>query len=232
MLDNLKKEVFDANIKLWKAQLAILTWGNVSGISEDRKYMAIKPSGVSYESMKVSDIVIVDMKGKVIEGSLRPSSDTPTHLELYKNFNEIMGIVHTHSPYAVAWAQAGKSIPSFGTTHADNFFGEIPCTPSLTKEQIEGEYELNTGKVIVQEFKKHDYESSPAVLVKNHGPFAWSTKNANKAVEIGIILEEVAKMALFTNIISNGTAVEAPKFLQKKHYERKHGKKAYYGQKD
>ncbi|WP_084477564.1 L-ribulose-5-phosphate 4-epimerase [Mesomycoplasma molare] len=217
---------------LYKYKLAIHTWGNVSGITKDRKYMVIKPSGVSYESMTVDDMVIVDMDNNVIDSELNPSSDTPTHTLLYKANDNINGIVHTHSPFAVGFAQAGKEIPCFGTTHADNFYGSVPCTRELTDQEINGEYEHNTGLVIIEHYQKNNisFESTSATLVKEHGPFVWSTKNPKDAVNLALTLEEVAKMAINTLIIDPHKK-QANKTLQDKHHFRKHGPNAYYGQK-
>ncbi len=232
MYKKLKKRVLQANLELYKLNLAILTWGNVSEKSPDGTCFAIKPSGVSYEKMTVEDIVVLNMKGEIIEGNLKPSSDAPTHLELYKAFPNLKGIVHTHSPYGVAWAQTGHDIPCFGTTHADNFYGPIPCARSLTKEEIEKEYEKETGFVIIEEFKQRDIkpEYVPGILVKFHGPFSFSTKSGIHAVELAQILEEVAKIALFTKQIDKDAKV-IDEFLKIKHYKRKHGKRSYYGQK-
>lgn len=220
-IDNLKKEVYEANMLLYKYKLAIHTWGNVSGITKDRKYMVIKPSGVSYETMTWKDMVVTDLENNVINSSLNPSSDTPTHTLIYKNDENIKGIVHTHSPYAVSWAQAGKDIPCFGTTHADNFYGPIPCTRELSNKEIDEDnmYEHNTGLVIIEEFKKRQksFKSVPGVLVKEHGPFTFSTKSPSDAVNIALTLEEVAKMAINTLII-NPQLKEANKHLQDKHY--------------
>lgn len=229
MLEQLKKRVYEQNLALVKHELVILTWGNVSGIDREKGLIVIKPSGVSYDSMTADDMVVVDLDGNVVEGKYRPSSDTPTHLELYKQFKDIGGVVHTHSTYAVAWAQSGRSIPPYGTTHADAFYGEVPCTYKLTKEQVKTDYELNTGKVIVEAFKDKDYNAVPAVIVKNHGPFTWGG-TPEKAVENAVTLEEVAKMALFTEQL-NKEVKPVNQHLLDKHYFRKHGKNAYYGQK-
>nr|WP_318034605.1 L-ribulose-5-phosphate 4-epimerase [Mesomycoplasma lagogenitalium] len=231
-IQKLKEEVYQANMLLYKYKLAIHTWGNVSGITKDRKYMVIKPSGVSYEKMTADHMVVVDMDNNVIESSLNPSSDTPTHTLLYKANENIKGIVHTHSPFAVGWAQAGKEIPCFGTTHADNFYGSVPCTRELTDEEINGQYEHNTGLVIIEHYKKNNisFESTSATLVKEHGPFVWSIKSPQDAVNLALTLEEVAKMAIYTLSVDS-KKVQANKTLQDKHYYRKHGKNAYYGQK-
>jgi len=228
MIKELKKRVFEQNIRLSKSGLVVLTWGNVSGIDREKGLVCIKPSGVPYETMTAEDMVVVDMDGNVVEGKYRPSSDTPTHLYLYKKFADIGGIVHTHSAYATAWAQSGKAIPAFGTTHADAFYGDVPCTRALTKAEIENNYEYNTGVVIAESFEDKDYGAIPAVLVKNHGPFTWG-QTPEKAVDTAITLEEVAKMALFTKqIVPDAERVD--EYLLEKHYSRKHGKNAYYGQ--
>ena len=229
MLEELKQRVFEQNIRLVKSGLVVLTWGNVSGINREKGLVCIKPSGVSYETMTADDMVIIDMDGNVVEGKYRPSSDTPTHLYLYKVFTEIGGIVHTHSTNAVAWAQAGQNITAYGTTHADAFFGDVPCARALTKDEIEEAYEHNTGVVIEEAFRGKDYNAIPAVLVKNHGPFTWG-KTPEKAVETAITLEEVAKMAIATKQVQNNTE-RVDQYLLDKHYNRKHGKNAYYGQK-
>ena len=229
MLEELKQRVFEQNIRLVKSGLVVLTWGNVSGINREKGLVCIKPSGVSYETMTADDMVIIDMDGNVVEGKYRPSSDTPTHLYLYKVFPEIGGIVHTHSTNAVAWAQAGQNITAYGTTHADAFFGDVPCARALTKDEIEEAYEYNTGVVIEEAFRDKDYNAIPAVLVKNHGPFTWG-KTPEKAVETAITLEEVAKMAIATKQVQNNTE-RVDQYLLDKHYNRKHGKNAYYGQK-
>ncbi|MCI2050169.1 MAG: L-ribulose-5-phosphate 4-epimerase [Lachnospiraceae bacterium] len=227
----LKEEVYEANMLLPVYGLVTFTWGNVSGIDREKGIFAIKPSGVPYEKLKPKDMVLVDLEGRVVEGKLNPSSDTPTHTELYKAFGKIGGVVHTHSPFATSWAQSGRDIPCYGTTHADYFYGEIPCLRCLTKEEIEDAYEKNTGLLIVNEFARlgKDPEAVPAVLCKNHGPFAWG-KNAEDAVHSAVVLEEVAKMALRTEAI-NADVQPAPQELQDKHYYRKHGANAYYGQK-
>ena len=232
MLQELKKEVYEANMLLPKYGLVTFTWGNVSAIDRESGLFVIKPSGVEYESMKPEDMVVMDLNGNRVEGKLRPSSDTPTHLELYKAFPEIGGIVHTHSSYATSWAQAGRSIPCYGTTHADYIYGEVPCVRCLTKEEIDEAYETNTGKLIVSEFKRSKKEimAVPAVLCKNHGPFTWG-KDAKDAVHNAVVLEEVAKMAYRTESI-NSKVEPAPQELQDKHYYRKHGAGAYYGQED
>ena len=232
MLQELKRQVYEANMLLPKYGLVTFTWGNVSAIDRESGLFVIKPSGVEYESMKPEDMVVMDLNGNRVEGKLRPSSDTPTHLELYKAFPEIGGIVHTHSSYATSWAQAGRSIPCYGTTHADYIYGEVPCVRCLTKEEIDEAYETNTGKLIVSEFKRRKKEimAVPAVLCKNHGPFTWG-KDAKDAVHNAVVLEEVAKMAYRTESI-NSKVEPAPQELQDKHYSRKHGAGAYYGQED
>ena len=232
MLQELKRQVYEANMLLPKYGLVTFTWGNVRAIDRERGLFVIKPSGVEYESMKPEDMVVMDLNGNRVEGKLRPSSDTPTHLELYKAFPEIGGIVHTHSSYATSWAQAGRSIPCYGTTHADYIYGEVPCVRCLTKEEIDEAYETNTGKLIVSEFKRSKKEimAVPAVLCKNHGPFTWG-KDAKDAVHNAVVLEEVAKMAYRTESI-NSKVEPAPQELQDKHYYRKHGAGAYYGQED
>ena len=228
MLEELKERVLEANLLLPKHGLVTFTWGNVSEIDRASGLVAIKPSGVEYERMKAEDIVIMDLEGKVVEGKLRPSSDAPTHIELYKAFPEVGGIVHTHSEWATSWAQTGLAIPCYGTTHADYFYGSIPCARALTDEEINGEYEKNTGLVIIETFMDLDPVAVPGVLCKNHGPFAWG-KDAHEAVHNAVVLEEVAKMAVHTRDILPD-ADEAPQALKDKHYFRKHGKDAYYGQ--
>lgn len=229
MLEQLKKEVYEANMLLPKYGLVTFTWGNVSGIDREKGLFVIKPSGVDYEKLSWEDMVVLDLKGNVVEGTYRPSSDTPTHLELYKAFSEIGGIVHTHSPWATSWAQAGRAIPCYGTTHADYLYGEVPCVRNLTKEEIDAGYETNTGILISEYFKDKDVTAMPAVLCKNHGPFTWG-KDADQAVHNAVVLEEVAKMAARCELI-NKEIKPAPQELQDKHYYRKHGKDAYYGQK-
>lgn len=228
MLENIKEEVYEANMKLVEYGLVLFTWGNVSQIDRESGLVVIKPSGVPYEKMTPDDMVVMNLSGERVEGALNPSSDTPTHLELYRRFPDIGGVAHTHSTFAVAFAQAACGIPPFGTTHADFAFGEIPCTRDLTKEEIEGEYELNTGKVIAECFEKGgiDYNAVPAVLVHSHGPFTWG-KNGLKAAENSAILEEVAKMAYLSKTMN---ARQANENIINKHYFRKHGEKAYYGQ--
>jgi L-ribulose-5-phosphate 4-epimerase len=229
MYEELKKTVCRANIELQKQKLVIFTWGNVSGIDRKAGVVAIKPSGVPYDELTPDKMVVLDLAGKIIEGKLNPSSDTPTHLELYCNFKEVGGICHTHSTYATMWAQACRQIPCLGTTHADHFYGPVPVTDVMTAEEIEGDYELNTGKVIVRLFKNIDPMQRQAVLVANHGPFTWG-KNPDKAVENAVVLEQVAAMALGALTINNKQK-EISQVLLDKHYLRKHGKNAYYGQK-
>lgn len=229
MLEELKKVVYEANMLLPKYGMVTFTWGNVSQIDKKTGYFAIKPSGVDYDKMTPDDMVIMDLNGNKIEGNYNPSSDTPTHIELYKAFPNIGGIVHTHSAWATSWAQAGRGIPCYGTTHADYMYGEIPCVRCLTKEEIDGAYEKNTGLLIAEYFKDKDYEAVPAVLCKNHGPFTWG-KDGHEAVHNAVVLEEVAKMAARCETI-NPQVKPAPQELQDKHYYRKHGANAYYGQK-
>lgn len=230
MLEQLKKEVYEANMDLPRYGLVTFTWGNVSGIDRESGLFVIKPSGVDYEKLTPEDMVVMDLSGNRVEGSYKPSSDTATHIEIYKAFPEVGGIVHTHSSYATSWAQAGRGIPCYGTTHADYMYGEIPCLRCLTKEEIEGAYEENTGLLIVNEFSRmgKDPAAVPAVLCKNHGPFAWG-KDAHEAVHNAVVLEEVAKMAYRAETI-NPRVQPAPQELQDKHYFRKHGANAYYGQ--
>lgn len=229
MLKTLKEKVFKANLDLVKQGLVIFTWGNVSGIDREKGLVVIKPSGVSYDEMKVSDMVVVDLNtGKVVEGELNPSSDTPTHLALYRAFPNVQGIVHTHSTYATAWAQAGMDIPNIGTTHADYFHNDIPCTDDMTEEEVKGDYELETGNVIIKRFKDINPDHTPGVLVKNHGPFAWGTSPDN-AVYNAKVMEQCAKMAFVSFMINPKTTMNP--LLIEKHYSRKHGPNAYYGQK-
>ena len=240
MLEQLKEKVCQANLDLVKHGLVIFTWGNVSAIDRESGLVVIKPSGVSYDDMKPSDMVVVDLEGKVVEGDLRPSSDTPTHVVLYKAFPEIGGVVHTHSTFATAWAQAGRDIPVLGTTHADYFYNGIPCTRDMKKKEVFGEYEKETGNVIVERFRTLNPMDTPAVLVKNHGPFTWGT-DADNAVHNAVVLEEVAKMAFVANTVHlAGSIFLGPlesnrpsmnRYLIEKHYSRKHGPNAYYGQK-
>lgn len=228
MLEQLKEEVWKANLDLVTHRLVIFTWGNASGIDRQSGLVVIKPSGVSYDEMKPSDMVVLDLSGKVIDGNLNPSSDAATHLVLYRNFLNIGGIVHTHSEWGTCWAQAGKGIPAIGTTHADYFYGEIPCTRKMTEEEINGEYELETGNVIIERFKGIDPDSIPGVLVNNHAPFTWG-KDVADAVHNAVVLEEVAKMT-FRSVHLNHDASMGQALLDK-HFLRKHGKNAYYGQK-
>jgi len=228
MLEQLKKDVCRANLELEKQNLVIYSFGNVSGIDREKGVIAIKPSGVPYSRLTPEKIVLLDLDCEVVEGDLKPSADTPTHLELYKNFQSIGGICHTHSTYATMWAQSGKELPCFGTTHADYFYGSIPITRSMTEQEIQNEYELNTGKVIAKRFKDLNPDHRPAVLVAHHGSFAWGPGPA-KAVEAAVILEKCAKTALGTLLI-NPDSQQISKTLLDKHYLRKHGKNAYYGQ--
>lgn len=228
MLEDLKQQVYEANIQLQKKDLVILTWGNVSGIDRQSGCLVIKPSGIHYSELHPEDMVVVDLEGNIIEGKYQPSSDTPTHIEIYKAFSEVGGIVHTHSLCASAWAQAGRNIPCYGTTHADYFYGQVPCTRPLTTLEVEKEYEKNTGLVIAETFKNTNPMSVPGVLCANHGVFTWG-KDAKLAVENAIVLEEVAKMAYMTEML-NGSVKSISKQIQDKHYYRKHGTHAYYGQ--
>ncbi len=234
MLEELKQKVFEANLKLVEYNLVVLTWGNVSAIDRESGLFVIKPSGVPYSKMTADDMVVMDLNGNKVEGKLNPSSDTPTHLVLYNQFKDIGGIVHTHSSWACSWAQAGRDIPAYGTTHADFTNGSIPCTRGLTEEEVNSDYELNTGNVIAEEFAKRGLKANecPAVLIHRHGPFTWG-KDAFKAVENALILEEVAKMASRTERIaamSSTSNIGIESYLLDKHYQRKHGKNAYYGQ--
>lgn len=231
MLETLKRQVCKANIELQTRGLITYTWGNVSGIDRRQGLVVIKPSGVDYDELTPEKMVVLDLEGNKIEGELSPSSDTATHLELYKKYPSIGGITHTHSNNATSWAQSGRSIPFFGTTHADYFHGQIPCTRMMTAEEINGEYEKNTGLVIIETLEKNgiDPAEMPAILCFAHGPFTWG-KDADEAVHNAVVLEEVAEMALKTVILSPN-ASEAPQVLADKHYFRKHGKNAYYGQK-
>lgn len=230
MLEQLKQEVYEANMLLPKYHLVTFTWGNVSGIDREKGLFVIKPSGVDYDKLTPDSMVVVNLEGEVVEGDYRPSSDTPTHVVLYNRFQEIGGVVHTHSPWATSWAQAGRGIPCYGTTHADYLYGQVPCVRTLTKEEIETAYEKNTGVLIAEEFERLavDYIATPAVLCKNHGPFTWG-KDAKEAVHNAVVLEEVAKMAARCEQI-DPKVNPAPQELQDKHYYRKHGKNAYYGQ--
>lgn len=231
MLKKLKHAVYEANMELPHRGLVTYTWGNVSGIDRERGLVVIKPSGVSYDELTPDDLVVLDLDGKVVDGKLNPSSDTKTHLELYKAFPEIGGIVHTHSPYAVGWAQAGRDIPAYGTTHADYFYGPVPCCRSLTEQEVEEDYERNTGLVIVETFRQRELDPVhvPGAICRNHGPFTWGT-DAAQAVYHAVVLEEVAKMAVYTTQIAPD-AQPAPQYVLDKHFLRKHGPNAYYGQK-
>jgi len=230
MFTELKKRVFEANLDLVKHGLVIFTWGNASEIDRDKGILAIKPSGLAYNNMTWQDMVLVDLDGKTVDSKWKPSSDTPTHLVLYQDFKAVGGVVHTHSEWATSWAQMGLSIPALGTTHADYFYGEIPCTRKLTKEEVNGQYELETGRVIVETFrvKNIDPLAVPAVLIDGHGPFSWG-KSANDAVHNAVVLEQVAKMAHHAITMNKVTGID--QYLLDKHYLRKHGKNAYYGQK-
>lgn len=230
MLENLKREVFLANKELVIQKLVIYTWGNVSGIDREKNLVVIKPSGISYDIMKEEDMVVVNLDGKVIEGNLNPSSDTPTHLELYKKYSQLGGIVHTHSQWATSWAQASRDIPCYGTTHSDYFYGAIPCTRKLREEEVKQNYELNTGKVIIEtlELTKAKPLENPGVIVSKHGPFTWG-KTPKEAVYHAKVLEEIAKIAYHTEKI-NPVIKDIDNYLLNKHYLRKHGKNAYYGQ--
>ncbi|SCP97178.1 L-ribulose-5-phosphate 4-epimerase [Anaerobium acetethylicum] len=228
MLEQLKQLVYEANMELPKRKLITYTWGNVSAIDRETGYFVIKPSGVDYDDLKAEDMVVMDLEGNRIEGKYKPSSDTATHIELYKAYPEMGGVVHTHSPWATTWAQAGKGIPCYGTTHADYFYGEIPCARSLTPEEIQGEYEKNTGLVIIETFEGKNPMFVPGVLCTNHGPFTWG-KDAAEAVHNAVVLEEVAKMAFRTEMLNPGVK-PTPQVLLDKHFLRKHGANAYYGQ--
>ena len=230
MLEELKEKVYLANMELPKRGLVTYTWGNVSGIDREKGLFVIKPSGVEYDELKPSDMVVMDLQGNQIEGDMNPSSDTKTHLVLYNAFPQIGGIVHTHSPYAVAWAQAGEDLPCYGTTHADYFYGSIPCARHLTQQELDEDYEMNTGITIVETFKERglDPKAIPAVLCFSHGPFTWG-KDPAQAVYHSVVLEECAKMGVFTKIVKPDAA-PAPQRMLDKHYLRKHGPNAYYGQ--
>lgn len=230
MLEALKEAVCQANLQLPELGLVVFTWGNVSGIDRERGLVVIKPSGIAYSRLTPEDMVVVDLDGRKVEGKWNPSSDTPTHLVLYRNFPGIGGVVHTHSRWAAAWAQAGRGIPAYGTTHGDYFYGEVPCTRKMTPEEIAGEYEAETGNVIVERFQDLDPVDVPAVLVHSHGPFAWG-KNCGEAVYHAAVLEEVAMMAAQTERLMGGPGESMQQALLDKHYLRKHGKNAYYGQK-
>lgn len=231
MVEELKQKVFEANLLLPKYNLVVFTWGNVSGIDREKGLVVIKPSGVEYNLLKVEDMVVTDLNGNIVEGKLKPSSDLLTHLEFYKNFPDINGAVHTHSMYAVAFAQAGKDIPALGTTHADYFYGNIPCTRKMTPDEIKIDYELNTGRVIIEEFKNRNIDPNkmPGVLVHSHGPFTWG-KDPYDAVHNSVVLETVAQMAVNTYIVNGKQCEGMQQELLDKHFLRKHGPKAYYGQ--
>ena len=232
MLEQLKEEVCRANLLLKEYGLITLTWGNASAISQDDRYVVIKPSGVSYDGMTADMMVVTDLEGNVVEGDLRPSSDLDTHLELYRNFQQIRAVVHTHSRYATAFAQAESGIPCYGTTHADHFFGTVPCTRHLTAQEINGAYERNTGKVIVETLRQQNLDPAavPAALVCKHGPFTWGP-DAHHAVENALVLEECARMSFISRLLTGNQVEPAPQELQDRHYYRKHGANAYYGQK-
>ena len=227
MLEKLKNIVFKANLDLVDKGLVIHTWGNVSGKDFKSGFIIIKPSGVNYESMKPDDMVVIDQEGKVVEGKFKPSTDAPTHLLLYKTYESLGGVVHTHSSYATSWAQAGRAIPPLGTTHADHFYGEVPCTRLLTKKEIESDYEINTGRIIIEKLGAVNPLTVPSVLVNGHGPFCWGN-DAENAVYNAVALEEIAKMAFYTVLL--GKTEPISKFLLDKHFKRKHGSDAYYGQ--
>ncbi len=227
MLEELKRKVCEANLELVRHGLVIFTWGNVSAIDRESGLVVIKPSGVSYDDMAPEDMVVVDLDGKVVEGTLRPSSDTPTHVVLYKAFPQIGGVVHTHSTYATAWAQAGRDIPNIGTTHADYFHDAVPCTADMTEAEVRGDYELETGNVIVRRFRGLNPLHTPGVLVKNHGPFTWGADAAG-AVHNSVVLEQVAKMAYIAYGVNPYLTMNP--LLVEKHFSRKHGPDAYYGQ--
>ncbi|MBR9874975.1 MAG: L-ribulose-5-phosphate 4-epimerase [Vibrionaceae bacterium] len=228
-MKTLRHQVWQANMGLQRHNLVTFTWGNVSGIDRESGLVVIKPSGVEYSDLSAENMVVVNLQGQIVEGELKPSSDTATHLELYRQFPEIGGIVHTHSSYATSWAQAGAAIPAFGTTHADYFYGHIPCARALTQQEIENDYELNTGKVIVETIGATDPMAIPGILVREHAPFTWGT-NPHNAVHNAVVVEEVAKMA-FRTLSINPSTLPIPQTLLDKHYLRKHGKDAYYGQK-
>lgn len=229
-IEEMKQEVFDANLELVKQGLVIYTWGNVSAIDRESGLVVIKPSGVDYDTMKVEDMVVLDLDGEIVEGDYKPSSDTPTHLALYREYDEIGSVVHTHSEWATSWAQAGRAIPVYGTTHSDYFYGDILCTRKLTKEEVEGEYELNTGLVMIETLKENKRQplEIPGLIIFNHGPFSWGT-TATKAVHNAKVMDEVAKMAFRTELI-NPRIQPVNSYLLDKHYLRKHGANAYYGQ--
>ena len=230
MLEKLKEQVWKANVQLPAHGLVVFTWGNVSGLDRESGLFVIKPSGVEYDKLRPEDMVVMDLEGHKVEGELNPSSDTPTHLELYRNFPTIGGVVHTHSRWATIWAQSGRSIPAYGTTHGDYFYGPIPCTRAMTPEEIGGEYELETGKVIVETFQGKKPEDIPAVLVKSHGPFTWG-KDCFEAVHNSVVLEELAMMAWHTENTMGVQMQPMQQELLDKHFLRNHGANAYYGQK-
>jgi L-ribulose-5-phosphate 4-epimerase len=227
MLEKIKERVLEANLALVKHQLVVFTWGNASERDPETGYVVIKPSGIPYDQMKAEHMVVLDASGKQLEGDMKPSSDASTHLELYRSFKGLGGVVHTHSPWATSWAQAGKPIPVYGTTHADYFYGPVPCSRALTREEVEGAYELNTGKLVVETLAGIDFHRMPGTLVHGHGPFTWG-QTAMEAVHHAVVLEEVAKMAFHTEALGMQKPVD--QYLLDKHYLRKHGKDAYYGQ--
>jgi L-ribulose-5-phosphate 4-epimerase len=227
MLENVKKRVLEANLALVQHNLVVFTWGNASERDPGTGYVVIKPSGVPYDEMRADQMVVLDREGKQLEGDLKPSSDAPTHLELYRNFEGIGGVVHTHSQWATSWAQAGRAIPVYGTTHADYFYGEVPCTRPLTRDEVEGDYEHHTGRVIVETMEPLDFRSMPGILVHGHAPFTWG-KDGLEAVHHAVVLEELSKMAFRTELLGNHTSLE--QYLLDRHYRRKHGRDAYYGQ--
>ena len=231
MLEELRKQVYEANMELPRRGVVTYTWGNVSGMDREKGLVVIKPSGVEYDELTPENLVVVDLDGNRVEGDLNPSSDTKTHLELYKAFPTLGGIVHTHSPYAVAWAQAGQDIPCYGTTHADYFYGAVPCARHLTKEELDEDYEKNTGKIIIDTFTDRgiDPVAVPGVICHSHGPFTWG-KDGAEAVHNAVVLEEIAKMNLFTELLNPGGDNRTPQCMQDKHFMRKHGPNAYYGQ--
>ena len=229
MLEELKKKVLEANLELPRKGLITYTWGNVSGIDREKNLIVIKPSGVDYDKLKIEDLVVLDLEGNQVEGKLKPSSDTPTHLVIYRKFKEVGGVVHTHSRWATSWAQSGQGIPPYGTTHGDYFYGTIPCTRTMTPEEIEANYEEHTGDIIIETFKGLNPMYVPGVLVSNHGPFTWGA-DALEAVHNSVVLEEVAMMALNSRLL-NPDIKPIEKALLDKHFLRKHGANAYYGQK-
>jgi L-ribulose-5-phosphate 4-epimerase len=227
MLEKLKNDVFNTNLELVKEGLVIHTWGNVSGRDRESGLIVIKPSGVSYNSMKPEDMVVIDSEGNVVEGKFKPSTDASTHLLLYKTFDSLGGVVHTHSSYATSWAQAGRAIPPLGTTHADHFYGEVPCTRLLTQEETDNDYEINTGKIVVEKLGDIDPLTVPSVLVNGHGPFCWGS-DAENAVYNAVALEEIARIAFYTVLLGKSEPIN--QYLLDKHFKRKHGNDAYYGQ--